>query len=344
MKRPFAIPLSILILLTAASLWSYPRLTVEHAEPCKNCHFSPAGGGARTEYGNFTTAFNELTLPSTKKHLAAQYRKPRVGELLVLGFDMRYLALEDGRIFRMQTDGFVTVEPIKGMFYHLRFGASGVTENYALATFADNKYSAKFGTFLPSFGLHVDDHNAFIRSQTGNGPETYLDGVSLSAEYAEVNLIAEAFNPNEQKLFNFNIYRPGTIGPFSYLMGGSYRLTDEIGPDSFGLYPHAKSAYGGIAYDRFTAMGEIDVVGKGNDQVVVYGSLITRLEYGLYLIGEYNFFDGNRRLETGVDEFLRFSVDFYPVPFVQIRPSYTNYTRGLRDGEDEVFVQFHVGY
>lgn len=344
MNRQIAIPVVGLLLICAASLLAYPRLSVEHAEPCKNCHFSPAGGGARTEYGNFTTAFNELTLPSTKKWLASQYRKPRVGELLILGFDVRYLAIDDGRIFRMQTDGFVTAEPLRNMFYHMRIGANGVTENYALMTFDDNKYSAKFGTFTPSFGLHVEDHKSFVRERTGNGAEVYLDGVSLSGEFAGVNLIAEAFNPNEQKVINLNLYRPGTLGAFSYLVGSSYRFTDEIGPDDFGLFPHAKSLYGGLAYDRFTAMGEMDVVGKGNDQIAMYASLVGRIEYGFYLVGEYNFFDPDRRLETGVDEYLRFSIDFYPMPFVQIRPSYTKYTRGFLDGEDLFFVQFHVGY
>jgi hypothetical protein len=344
MNKRMTLPIVSLLLICAASLLAYPRLSVEHAEPCKNCHFAAGGGGARTEYGNFTTAFNELTLPQTKKMMAAHYRKPRVGESLILGFDARYLVLDDGRVFRMQTDGFVTVEPLKNMFYHVRIGSVGVTENYALMTFADNKYSARFGTFTPSFGLHVEDHQAYIRSLTGNGPETYLDGASLSAAHLGFEAQVEAFNPNEQKVFNFNLYRPGTFGPLSYMVGGSYRITDEIGPNSFGAFPHAKAVYGGIAWDRFTAMGEIDVVGKGNDQFVAYGSLTTRIEYGLYLIGEYNFFDSNRRLETGVDEFLRFSVDLYPIPFFEIRPSYTSYTRGARDGEDQFFVQFHVGY
>ena len=344
MKTKRTIPIVVLLIISAASLLAFPRLSIEHAEPCKSCHFSPSGAGARTEYGNFTTGFNELTLPQTKKLLTAHYRKPRVGESLILGFDMRYLALDDGRIFRMQTDGFLTMEPIRNMFYHVRVGANGVTENYALLTFADNKYSARFGSFTPSFGLHNEDHNSFNRARTGNGPEVYLDGASLSAETGGVNLIAEAFNPNEQSIINLHAYRPGLLGPVSYMVGGSYRATEEIGPDNFGQFPHAKAIFGGVAWDRFTLMGEMDVVGKGNDQFVTYGNLTTRLEYGLYLVGEYNFFDSNRRIENGVDEFLRFSVDFYPIPFVQIRPSYTTYTRGTRDGEDEVFVQFHVGY
>ncbi|MCM2272221.1 MAG: hypothetical protein NDJ18_06690 [candidate division Zixibacteria bacterium] len=344
MKRNLTIPIISLLIISAASLWAFPRLSIEHAEPCKSCHFAPSGSGARTEYGNFTTAFNELTLPQTKKLLTAHYRKPRIGEALILGFDMRYLLLDDGRIFRMQTDGFLTVEPLQNMYYHLRIGANGVTENYALLTFADNRYSARFGTLAPAFGLRNEDHNSFNRSRTGNGPAVYLDGFSMSAEVKGVNLIAEGFNPAQQSVINFHAYRPGTYGPLGYIVGGSYRITEEIGPDNFGIFPHAKAVFGGVSWDRLTLMGEMDMVGKGNDQYTFYGNLTTRLEYGVYVVGEYNFHDANRRIESGADEFLRFSLDFYPMPFVQIRPSYTTYTRGPLDGEDQFFVLFHVGY
>lgn len=344
MNRSFIAILPAFLILGVATLAAYPRLSVEHSEPCKNCHFSPAGGGARTEYGNFATGLNELTLPSTKRWFASRYRKPRVGESVIVGFDLRYLALDDGRFFRMQTDGFVTLEPIKEMYYHMRIGDQGVTENYALLTLSDNTYSARIGTFTPSVGLHVEDHTAFIRERAGNGPEVYLDGLSLAAEVSGVNMIAEVFSPGEQAMVDFSAYRPGSFGPFGYLAGGSYRLTEEIGPDDFGLYPHLKSLYGGLAYDRLTALGEMEMIGKGNDQIAAYASLTGRIEYGLYLTAEYNFFDPNRRLETGVEEFWRFSVDFYPIPFLEIRPSYTTYTEGALDGTDQFFLQFHMGY
>src|SRR5512146_529597 len=90
-----------LMLLFAASIISYPRLAVEHAEPCRNCHFNPAGAGARTEYGNSTTALNELTLQATKKLIVKEYRKPRIGDALIVGFDTRYQVLQTGNSVRL---------------------------------------------------------------------------------------------------------------------------------------------------------------------------------------------------------------------------------------------------
>ena len=71
---------------------------------------------------------------------------------------------------------------------------------------------------------------------------------------------------------------------------------------------------------------------------------------GNILVGEgvvknaFDSFNNNRDLEGGVNEFLRFSVEFYPIPFVQFRPSYTYYSNGPLDGEDDFFLQFHIGY
>lgn len=340
MNTRLTIPVIILLGICAASLLAFPRLSVEHSEPCKNCHFSPSGAGARTEYGNFTTAFNELTLPQTKKLLTAHYRKPRIGEALIIGFDMRYLVLKEWRTFRMQTDGFLTVEPLKNIFYHIRVGQGGVTENYGLLTFADNKYSIRAGTFAPAFGLHNEDHNSYNRSRTGNGPQVYLDGFGLAAHAFGGEAVIGVFNPNGQGVLNFHGFRAVPIGPFGLMLGASWRLAEANG-----VFADAKSAFGGVSWDRFTAMGEVNLVGKGNDTFVVYGNLTTRLEYGLYLVGEYNFFDPDRHIQTGTDEFWRFSIDVYPMPFVQLRPSYTYYPddEGI-EHSDEFFLQFHVGY
>lgn len=341
MNSRLAIPVVSLLCICTASLIAFPRLSVEHSEPCKNCHFSPSGAGARTEYGNFSTAFNELTLPQTKKLLESHYKKPRIGDALIIGFDMRYLVLEDWRTFRMQTDGFLTVEPLRNVFYHLRAGQNGVSENYGMLTFADNAYSVRFGTFTPAFGLHNEDHNSFNRIRTGNGPEVYLDGLGLAAHTFGGETVVEVFNPNGQGILNLYGFRAVPVGPLGVMLGASWRLAE-----SGGALPDAKGVFGGISWDRFTAMGEIDLVGEGNESFVFYGNLTTRIEYGLYLVGEYNFFDPDRHIESGADEFLRFSVDFYPIPFVQLRPSYTYYPDDgdVIDHTDEFFLQFHIGY
>ena len=342
-SRSVLFPLIALAGMAAATALAYPRLAVEHGDACKSCHINPTGGGARTEFGNYSTALNELTLPQTKEIIAKRYKKPRIGESLIFGFDTRHLLFENGRLFRMQTDVYLTAEPFKQMYYHLRFGEHGVFENYALFTFRDERLSLKAGRFYPTFGLHNDDHQAYTRARTGLGPIQYLDGAAIGIEQFGVNFSAEYFNQEQRGIYGLRAYRAGTVGPFGYLAGSSLRLSEEHG-GSNGQFSIARALFGGLSYNRFTALGEIDLNGKHVDTVIYYGALYSRIEYGLWLVGEYNFFDGNRHHANGVDEFVRMSAEFYPIPFFELRPSLTYYTRGYRDNQHEWFLQIHFGY
>lgn len=343
LKSAVWLPTVFIILTTTASLFSLPRLAAEHAVACKSCHINPNGGGARTEFGNHSVAFNELCLPQTKKLVENKFKKPRLSENVLVGFDSRYLVFENGRIVRMQTDAFVTFEPVTNFYYHFRFWEDGINENYALLYLDEQKYYVKIGRFAPAYGLRMDDHKTYVRENLGFGSNFYRDGISVGAEIHGINFVGEAFNPNGQFLGDFHIFRPGYISPFSYLAGLSVRISEPIN-GSTGTYPTTKGVFGGITYDRFTLLGELDIAGKGNDSVLVYLGLNSRVEYGCYLITEYNFFDPDKRRETGVHEFVRVSLEIYPLPFVQFRPSYTYYTKGLLKDEDIFFLLFHVGY
>ncbi|MEW6051465.1 MAG: hypothetical protein AB1644_10440 [Candidatus Zixiibacteriota bacterium] len=337
------LPVLTLLVFGITSAWGFPRLTVEHAESCKNCHINPTGSGARSEYGNFTTAFNELSLPWTKKLVAAHYKKPRIGDALIVGFDSRHLVLRDGSLFWMQTDGYLTVEPFKGFYYHARFTERGVTENYALLQVKDQKYSLKAGRFYPAFGLHPDDHNSYIRTRTGHPPNYYLDGLSIGAELYGTELVAEVMDRFGQGVYGAQVTRTGTFKTFGYYAGLMYRLSEKVNGSYQGV-PHAKAAFAGLSYDRFTALGEFDLIGEDNSSYATYAALYGRVVYGLYAVAEYNFYDADRHLKSGVNEYIRYSIELYPLPFVQIRPSFTDYLRGEFNTRDEYFLQIHFGY
>lgn len=330
-------------MLIYSSVDSLPRLALEQATTCKSCHINPGGSGMRNEYGNHAVAFSERTVPQTKKYFAGKYHSPRVSDNLLVGFDARYLVLDDGRIFRMQTDVFANFEPMDGFSYQMRFWENGITENYALLSFNDKKHWLKAGRFSPTFGLHNADHKSFNRERVGYGSNVYLDGLAIGSELGGVEATIEYFDPNEVSTGNIHLLRTGYIEPVTYMLGGSIRFTEETA-NTPSQFPPAKSLFGGIAYDRFSLLSEVDLVGRDNDTLIFYSSLTGRIEYGLHLIAEYNFFDGERNWKSGVDEYLRFSVEFFPIPFVQLRPSYTRYTRGYMRDENDFFLQLYFGY
>lgn len=341
MRKSISILIPLLALaVTAVSL---PRLAVKYATSCNTCHIDPSGGGMRNEFGNHSVAFNELTLQSTKQLLKEAYRSPRLSDAVTVGFDVRSLVFDDLSVLRMQTDFYTTVEPIDNLFYHFRFSADGISENYGMFQPENHRYYVKAGRFYPAFGLHPADHTAFIRERSGHPTRFYLDGLSAGVTVEGFSLTGEIFDRNSQGVYGLHLTRPLFVSPVSVYGGASLQLSEEINGRNNGV-PQAKALFAGVSYGRFTLMGEADLVGKGNDTLITYTNLTARLMYGLYLIAEYNFFDGDRDRRNGVEEYVRLSSSFYPIPFVQLRPSYTRYTRGPLHGEDDFFFQFHVGY
>lgn len=343
-KNPLFFALLVLICLASVSVLSLPNLSIEHGEACKRCHISPSGAGMRNEYGNYSTALNELCIPPTRKTAVENYRRPRIGDMLTIGFDTRHLVLErDFTILRMQSDFYATVEPMKDLFYHVRFSETGITENYAMMVFGDQKFSIRAGRMYPAFGLKEPDHTSFNRQATGHGPNVYLDGLSLDAELLGADLMVEGFDRFGQGVYGLHLMRAGAMKSIGYLVGASAQFSEEV-EGSNGAFPWAQALFGGLSYGRITTMGEFDFAGRHSDTVIVYGSLMFRPTWGVYLQAEYNFMDPDRRYESGVDEYVRLSTTVYPISFVMLQPAYTIYTRGLRDGESDWFLQFHLGY
>lgn len=337
------IPILLLALVSGAALKSLPRLSAEQAIPCKNCHINPGGGGARTEFGNFAVAFQELCFPQTKKLVEEYYRQPRIGDLAIVGFDSRHLLLDEPRLFRMQSDFYLTLEPIRNLLYHFRFSERGIDENYGLLYLGDQQHSIKLGRFYPAFGLRQDDHTALTRLRAGLTPRQFLDGISFGLEIQGFQLTLETFHQAGQGIYGAHLIKPLTLGPLGLLIGGSARYSEKI-EGSNGSFPHAKALFGGINFDRVTVTGEATLVGRANDSLATYFSASVRIQPGLFLVGEYNFADPDLDLKSGAEAFVRSSLEIYPLPFVKIRPSFTRYLEGLQKNENDYFVQFHFGY
>lgn len=340
----FAISLFTFMTLTTISIYSIPRLSLEHATPCVTCHVSPNGGGMRNEFGNFAVSYNELCLQSTKKMVEPYRLKPRISDNVTYGLDYRMLYLDQGRFFRMQTDFYLNVELLKNISYNLTFGQTYVKDSYLLLKFKAEHYWVKAGRFYPAYGLRDSDHNAYVRTVPFLGPELNVDGISVGGNFFDgSNVTLEFYEPDGQRVTTLHSFRASAIGSIGFMTGFSWRQSEAIN-GSYRGYPISKSIYGGVSYDRFTLMGEVGSVGKGNEQRTLYAQMASRIVYGLYFISEYNFHDPDWSAKTGTNEFLRFSFEFFPIPFVELRPAITYIGQGLRKDQVDFFVQLHVSY
>jgi hypothetical protein len=340
-----ALVLGAFLLLTTISVYSLPRLSAEHATPCVTCHTNPNGGGMRNEFGNFAVAYNELCLQSTKKLVEPNKFRSRLSDNVTFGLDYRHLYLIDQeRTFRMQTDFYLAIALLRNVSFNLALGQSSVKDSYLMFKFRDESYWIKAGRFYPAFGLRDPDHNAYVRTVPLLGPELNVEGLSVGGNlFNGSNITLEICSPNGQTVATLHSFRAGSLGKFGFLTGLSWRQAEEL-TDGYRDFPIAKSLFGALNYDRFTLLGEVGAVGKGNEQRTLYAQMASRLLWGLHFLSEYNFHDPNWAVKSGSNEFWRFSLEFFPIPFVEIRPSATIVGAGPRKNQVDYFVQLHVSY
>lgn len=334
----------VAVLLTSISIYSLPRLATEQGTPCVTCHVQPDGGGMRNEYGHHSVGFNELTLQSTKRLFTPYKFRPVISENLGYGLDYRMLYLERGDFFRMQTDFYLSLELLDGFSYNLTVGPSNIKYSNLLIKLKDSKYWIRVGRFYPAYGLSDPDHNAYVRTVPQLAPELAVDGISVGGRFfGGSNIFVEFYEPGGQRVATLHSFRAGRLGPVGFLTGLSWRQSEEVN-GSYRNFPIARSLFGGLSYDRFTLLAEAGSVGKGNEQKVFYTQLATRIVWGLYLLSEYNYHDPDWDVRSGTNQFYRLSLEFFPVPFVELRPSLTYNAEGPREEEVDWFIQLHLHY
>ncbi len=343
-KRIAVILAAVTIILTSISVHSLPRLATEQGAACISCHVQPDGGGMRNEYGNHSVGFNELTLQSTKRYFTPYKLRPRLTQNLSFGLDYRMLYLERGEFFRMQSDLYLSLEMLQGVSYNLTFSQTDVKFSYLLIKLKDETLWARIGRFYPAFGLRDPDHNAFTRTVPLLTPELAVDGISLGGKFfGGSNIFLEFYEPGGQRVATLHSFRAGNLGPFGFLTGLSWREAEAIN-GSYRNFPIAKSIFGGLSYDRLTLLLEAGSVGKGNDQRTFYSQLAARVTWGLYLLAEYNYHDPDWSRKNGTNQKYAFSIECFPIPFIEFRPSLVYYSEGLRAEHVDWFIQMHVHY
>jgi hypothetical protein len=344
--RLLALCVGLLLLLTSLSLYSLPRLAAERGAPCVRCHVNPNGGGMRNEFGH-ATAYNDLCWQQTKKYFEQFKSSPKLTDYVTYGLDYRMLYDKDLNFFRMQTDFYLSLELLKHTAFNFTISPANMKDSYLLLKLKDDRYWLKAGRFYPAFGLRDPDHTTYVRTVPQLGSEQTLDGVSVGGNFFNgSNITLEFYQPDKQKIVTLHSFRAGYLGPFGFLTGISWRQSQDMqSSNAYRGFPIAKSFFGGLSYDHFTALAEVQAVGKGNEQRVFYAQLEAKALDGLYFLTEYNFHDPDWAHKSGSNQFYRFSCEFFPVPFVEIRPSATlEKARGQSEFTSRYFVQLHVNY
>ncbi|MCH9032810.1 MAG: hypothetical protein IIB00_11215 [candidate division Zixibacteria bacterium] len=335
---------ALIFSLLGTNAESVPRFSAEQGLECGECHFSPGGGAMRNEYGHFTMSVNELTLQSTKKKLLPSYRGPRLSEAITIGSDMRMRLTESGSYERFQADIYVSIEPFDRVYFNTTISGGAIDENYMLVTNLNRDYYVQMGRFYPQFGMKVEDFSSFVRQKSGFFHRLALNGITLGTKVLKRQVSISYFSQGDQGIFVGNVSRVGWFGSVGYLVGFSARFSEELDNNTHGAFPAAKSLYGGFSWKGHSLMLEANLIGESNDSLALYAGGTIKFIPGLYGRVDYNYFDPDRHLQTGYVSFTRVSIEFWPIPFMEINPGVSFYTAGPQDGQGEFELRTHFAY
>jgi len=341
---PLVLTVGTIILSSRGMVVSVPRFSAEQGLTCGECHFAPTGGAMRNEYGHFTMSVNELTLEATKKKVLASYKGPRLSESAMIGADIRWKGTTDGSFQRYQTNFYFSYEPLSHSYFNLNFTSGGIDESYFLLGNTNNSVYAQFGRMYPAFGIRYEDPNAHVRLRSGYPHGKSVDGLSLGARALghEFQLTAYA-GQQGQNVGLVNVARYAWIGPLSYMYGASWSQSERV-KGYYGSNLPAKAAYAGVGWKGHSAMYEFDLVGEVDQTYAMLAAVTAKFAHGVWAHVDYNFLEPDRRYTSGIDEFFRFALEVWPMPFVELSPTLIAHTEGPRHGERDYEFLAHVAF
>lgn len=188
-------------LLCAPAARATPRMSLTAGTPCVGCHFSPNGGGGRTELGWGAMSkvgaltYDQLALAP----LHAQESNTLLDGQLSVGFDARLqwarlggpeygptgaVVYPDLTMIPMQLQPYLAVKPTHDLTLYGSFQpGSGLRdgdpltqvypgmsafEAWGMYSLGGDKPYVRVGLFQPTFGVREDDHTILVRGDAAN--------------------------------------------------------------------------------------------------------------------------------------------------------------------------------
>ena len=368
-------------LILTGSEYALPRFALRMGASCADCHVNPTGGAMRNR-GGWHYGLRVLPLVSPYQRDQNLPMDDNIGKNIQFGFDYRTQYLYS------QQFGKTTFQKMQGSVYLNAKILDSIDvcadydfvnanwEGFAIAHILPNYSYIKAGTFVPDFGVLIDDHTAYTRGgdlgylfTTGTrqgliyDPRYNITGVEVGANISDFGLLtASVGSPvpldfNSDPTYTASIhFNPVIANKVAVMFGGSY--TNFKGPLIYTQVPseHKVNMYGGFlgfGVDGFTLIGEYDIAkdyiltGTNSSAQMVEASYV--LLKGLEAVLRYDRFDPNT--SASYDEVSRLVVgfSFYPYSFIEIIPEYRFQFQAMPPGqtapkEDSALLQFHFYY
>jgi hypothetical protein len=352
--------------------FSLPRFALRMGGSCADCHVNPTGGLMRNSSGWF---FGKNVLPMERPSKEFPMSQD-IGDNIQYGLDFRgnsYLYLTDSTkqidFQSMSASVYTNVDISEKINVFSRYDfLAQVWDAYVVAHILPNGGYIKAGSFLPNFGIRLDDHTAYTRggdlgqitqvnfnSKSGLifNPYYTESGIEVGQYISDFALItASVGNPHSPVIFNGDpTYTASaelypTISDVAALMlGGSVSIfRQNQPPGQVQMY----GGYAGIGFGDFTLMGEYDIaknyVKKDSSSNALMIEAAYRVVKGLEAVVRYDRFDPlTSRTKDDISR-LVVGFEFHPYSFIEIRPQYRFQMEHPTIKNDTFLIQFHLWY
>jgi hypothetical protein len=372
MKTLFLTIIIILSFLFTLNTYSFPRFAMRGGGNCIDCHVNPTGGEMRNDRGwNMSRKFLTMSSPDSGFKMSN-----KIGENIRFGLDVRGQMLGTlGKFKRIDFQNMsgvlysnVDLSEQINVFAKYDFENS-LWEGFGVAHIFPNNGYIKGGSFVPNFGIRLDDHTAYTRGGDMGFITNQKLGLIYDPYYAEtggeVGLYISDFafltvsigrpigRPAQPLLTNDPSYtarlqfNPSLSEDVNILFGGSWhRFRNSL------TFPRSIAdmygGFAGIAIGNFTLLGEYDIARSYIIIDSLTNALMIEASYGIIrgldVVVRYDRIDPSTHRVKDDHSRIVLGLDIFPLPFVEILPQYRIQMEHPEIANDAFNIQFHFFY
>lgn len=360
----------IVLLFLLSELHSLPRFALQQKDKCISCHINPTGGIMRNENG-FYFGKNVVSMSSPRdKDLVLS---PKLSENISIGFDYRsqfIYSQEKNRSDFQDMTGliYLNASVSKSIDVLARFDfINSIWEAYGVARILPNDSYIKVGSFVPYFGIRIDDHTSYTKGgdygllfSVGTlqgliyNPLYTEAGVELGANISDWGLLTASvgkskFNaslttdPTFTSRFEIN----SSVDKIGYFLGGSFAST-KVRVAGKRLNTFLYGGFAGFGTQNFSLIAEYDIASDLLAQKIKSNAMMIEASYlltvGLEAIIRYDRFDPNQEIQDDELAHLVFGLEFFPYTFIELRPQFRMNLEKPSRNNNAFVLQFHFWY
>lgn len=362
--------LLLVIIILYSDSYALPRFSLRQNDKCSSCHYDPTGGGMRNENGVF---FGKNVISMISPRDEDFKISPKLSDNVSFGLDIRsqYLySMEKKRSDFQDMSGsvYANVDLSEKINVTARYDFSAyIWEAFAVARILPNDSYIKVGTFLPNYGIRLDDHTAYTRGgdlgllfSTGRiqgmiyNPYYNETGIEAGINISDFGLVTASVGKSVNNsvlttdpTFTTSLQLYQSLGRLRFFGGGSF-ASFKTRSGASRLNSTLAGGFAGLGYKRITVMGEFDAASDYLGAGVKTNALMIEAAYqfmlGLEGVVRYDRFDPNTSAVDDEVAHLIVGLEFYPYSFVEIRPQYRFMLEKPAKDNDSFVVQFHFWF